>query len=177
MQGWLKLHRELLNKPIWKQSTPEQKVILIALLCMVNHSENEWEWRGKPFICKPGQRITSIDSIVEVCGKGVSVKNVRTALERFEKLGFLANESSSTGRLITIENWAYYQAPDDEGGKETGRRTAYNRQSSGSHMHLKRRKRKKRKKRRIIKLLRAYSSWHLRRWFRHCGTLSKCDRL
>ena len=131
MHGWLKLHRELLDKPIWRQSTPEQKVVLIALLCMVNHSENEWEWEGESYKCKPGQRITSLDRIVEVCGKGVSVKNVRTALKRFEKLGFLADESSSTGRLITIENWGIYQAPDDLDGKETGRRMADERQTGG----------------------------------------------
>lgn len=142
MVGWLKLWRPLLEKPIWKESTPEQKVILIALLCMVNHSENEWEWKGKPFMCQPGQRVTSIDKIVEVCGKGISPKNVRTAIDRFERLGFLANESSSTGRLITIENWGDYQAPDDLDGKETGRRMADERQTDGRRVASKKKGKK-----------------------------------
>lgn len=134
LTGFLKLWRPLLTKPIWQESTPEQKVVLIALLCMANHSENEWEWKGQPFMCQPGQMITSIDHIIEVCGKGISSKNVRTAIARFEKLGFLANESSSTGRLITIENWGDYQAPDDWGGKETGRRVADERQTGGGRV-------------------------------------------
>ena len=33
-QGWIKLHRGLLEKPIWTAATPEQKVLLITLLMM-----------------------------------------------------------------------------------------------------------------------------------------------
>jgi hypothetical protein len=46
-QGWIKLHRELLEKPIWTAATPEQKVLLITLLMMANHGEKQWEWKGK----------------------------------------------------------------------------------------------------------------------------------
>ncbi|MCA5964224.1 hypothetical protein LC724_33295 [Blautia sp. RD014234] len=38
-KGWIKIHRELLDKPIWQLSTPEQKSILITLLLMANHRE------------------------------------------------------------------------------------------------------------------------------------------
>jgi len=107
--GYLYLHRELTEKPIWTSSTPEQKVILITLMMMANFKEKEWEWQGKKFKAKPGQFITSLDGIVKNCGKGISIKNVRTALVRFEKLEFLANEPASTGRLITITNWGLYQ--------------------------------------------------------------------
>lgn len=46
------------------------------------------------------------------CGEGVTIQNVRTALERFEKLGFLTSISTKTGRLITIVNWEKYQGRD-----------------------------------------------------------------
>jgi len=117
--GYFRIHRELYHKPIWKQSTPEQKVILMALLAMAWFKPNEWEWNGKKFNTEPGQFITSLQSITEDCGKGITVKNVRTALKRFEKLGFLANESTKTGRLITIANWSLYQAKTNEVAKET----------------------------------------------------------
>ena len=94
MHGWVKLHRCLTEKAIWQESTPEQKAILITLLMMANHKEKEWLWKGKKFRAKPGQFVTSIDSIAKKSGKGISVKNVRTALDKFEKLGFLANEST-----------------------------------------------------------------------------------
>lgn len=112
-QGWIKLHRELQEKVIWKLSTPEQKAILITLLLLANHKTNEWEFAGEKYRCVPGQLVTSLNSIAEACGKGISVQNVRTALSRFERLGFLTNQSTKTGRLITIVNWEVYQVAED----------------------------------------------------------------
>lgn len=118
MDGWIKLWREVLDKPIWLLSSPEQKSILITLLLMANHEAAEWEWKGEKITCKPGQAVTSLDSIARKAGKGVTVQNVRTALRRFEKLGFLTNESTKAGRLITIENYALYQCDSGMPGKE-----------------------------------------------------------
>ena len=112
--GWFKVHRCLMDKPIWTLSTPEQKVILITLLSMANHEANEWEWKGQKYVVKPGQIITSLIAIANKAGEGVTKQNVRTALTRFEKLNFLTNESTMTGRLITIVNWGLYQGVSRE---------------------------------------------------------------
>jgi hypothetical protein len=77
---------------------------------MVNHDKNEWEWQGNKFNVMPGQMITSLESIVIEAGKGITIQNVRTALIKFEKYRFLTNQSTKTGRLITIENWGLYQS-------------------------------------------------------------------
>lgn len=114
MQGWIKIYREILNKPIWLLSTPEQKTILITILLMANHEKNEWEWKGERYICQPGQMITSLDKIAKKAGKGISIQNVRTALLRFEKYSFLTNESTNSNRLITICNWEDYQDKETE---------------------------------------------------------------
>lgn len=110
--GWVKLYRELKSKSIWQLSSPQQKVVLITILLLANHEENKWEWKGEEFACKPGQLITSLNSLVRECGEGITIRNVRTALERFEKLGFLTNTSTKNGRLITIVNWNKYQGKD-----------------------------------------------------------------
>ncbi|EAG0384233.1 DnaD domain-containing protein [Listeria monocytogenes] len=112
--GWIKLHRDLKEKPIWKSSTPEQKTILVTLLMMANHKENEWEWRGKPFKAKPGEFVTSIKSITAECGKGISSQNVRTALKRFENYGFLTKKSTKVNTLINIVNWGVYQESENK---------------------------------------------------------------
>lgn len=111
-QGWVKLYRELKSKSIWQLSSPQQKVVLITILLSANHEENKWEWRGEQFCCKPGQLITSLSSLARECGEGVTIQNVRTALARFEKLGFLTNVSTKTNRLITVVNWEKYQDTD-----------------------------------------------------------------
>lgn len=126
--GFICLHRKLLSSPIWKNSTPEQCKILITLLLMANYKPNKWEWQGEIFECQPGQFITSLDKLVEVCGKEISLQKVRTAIKRFEKFGFLTNESTKTGRLITIVNWQQYQTQEDETNKEDNKDLTNNQQ-------------------------------------------------
>ncbi len=110
--GWIKLHRELIDKPIWKCSLPEQKAVLITILCLANHKEKEWVWQGEKYTCLPGQFITSLNSLAE--SAGVSIRSVRTALKNFEAIyGFLTNTSTNKNRLITIVNWALYQYDDE----------------------------------------------------------------
>lgn len=88
---------------------------------MVNHEEAEWEWQGNKFKVRPGQKITSLDSIVKEAGKGITIQNVRSALVKFEKYGFLTNQSTKTGRLITIENWGLYQSREENQQSEQQR--------------------------------------------------------
>ena len=133
--GWVKIYRQLLDKPIWNQSSAEQKVILITLLLMANNKESEWEWQGKPYRTKPGQFITSIKSICEACGKGITVQNVRTALKRFEeKYHFLTNESTKVNRLITIVNWGLYQGSSVKANNDTNSQLTDNQQSPNSQL-------------------------------------------
>lgn len=122
MQGWIKLHRCLKEKAIWQNSSPEHKTILITLLMMANHEEKQWEWNGGKFVVKPGQFVTSLESIRKKAGKGISIKNIRSALKRFEKLEFLANETAKAGRLITIVNWGVYQGEEKKGAKQKANR-------------------------------------------------------
>lgn len=119
--GWIKLHRELLNKSIWTCSTPAQKVILITLLMMANHEEREWEFKGERIKLQPGQFITSLPAIAKLAGDGVSVQNIRTALKRFAEYEFLTDESTDKGRLITICNWELYQRGLEETNSQTNR--------------------------------------------------------
>jgi hypothetical protein len=115
MEGdWIKVYRVLLEKPIWLSSTPEQKVILITLLLMANYRENSWLWNGSKYECKPGEFITSVKSIIEKAGLGVTRQNVRTALDKFEKLEFLTKEVTNISTKITILNWELYQSKKNE---------------------------------------------------------------
>jgi hypothetical protein len=116
--GWISVHRCLLDKPIWKNSTPEQRSVLIAILLLVDHQPNEWEWRGEKFSTNPGETVTSLSSIMKASGKGISIQNVRSSLKRFKKLEFLSNNSTKMGRVIKITNWDSYQVKETEPNKE-----------------------------------------------------------
>lgn len=110
-KGWIKLYRCLLDKAIWRCSTPAQKAVLITVLLMANHEDKEWEWQGQKYICKPGQFISSLSAIADKAG--VTIQSVRSALKKFEKYDFLTNQSTKDGRLITIVNWEFYQGIDE----------------------------------------------------------------
>lgn len=132
--GWIKLYRELLEKPIWFESTPEQKTILITLLLMANHDGRQWEWQGQKYYAAPGQFVTSLPKIVEACGPGVSIQNVRTALKRFEKYEFLTDQSTKKNRLITINNWAFYQDNPNNPNRQANSQLTVNQQSANSQL-------------------------------------------
>ncbi|MDW7678592.1 MAG: hypothetical protein SCK57_13100 [Bacillota bacterium] len=109
ISGWVKLHRELMHKPIWHQCTAVQKVLLITLLMKASYRGNSWVHQGIAYHLKPGQLITSINRLVEECGEGATHRKVRTALSLFEKYGFLTIETTNQHSLITIANWESYQ--------------------------------------------------------------------
>lgn len=117
--GYFLVPRFIFGHPIWLNSTPEQKTIFMVLLNEANFVDNTWEFSGRLFNVKRGQMITSLDSLASKCGKGISVQNVRTALKRFEKLGIITNESTNTGRLITICYYDEWQNPNSYGNKAT----------------------------------------------------------
>ena len=140
MGDWLKLHRCLLNKPIWTNSTDEQKVILITLLLMTNWQEQSWDYYGKKMILQPGQFVTTIPKIQAACGsKQITPRKIRVALERFKKLGFLTDnltgKATKSGRVITIENWGVYQGSEDKDDRQDDRQTADRRQTDDRHIN------------------------------------------
>lgn len=101
---------------------------------MANFKENDWEWSGSKFSVKEGQFVTSLDNIVNRCGKGITIRNVRTALIRFEKLGFLTNKSTKTGRLISIVNWEFYQHDIMQHDKDINKELTNNRQRADKQL-------------------------------------------
>jgi hypothetical protein len=107
--GWIKLHRSLLEHPLWLNSTNEQRVILVTLLMLANHAEKKWEWQGRPYTCKPGQLITSQESLRKKCSRRISRRQIQIALKRFEDMNFIVTKACSHNTLITICNWERYQ--------------------------------------------------------------------
>ena len=112
--GWIKLYRSMANDPVWANSTLEQKVVLMTILWSVNWDARQWDINGKKIMLHPGQMFISTRDLVKKCGSGVSHRNVRTSLERFENLGFLTQRPTHKGILITVVNWEKYQSKDSE---------------------------------------------------------------
>lgn len=118
MEGWIKLHRKIVDNDVFKSLNSKQRDVMMMCLILASHKEKEWYWNGKFYKIKPGQFVTSLDSIRRYCSKDVTNRTIRTTLEILEKAGFLTNESTNRGRLITICNWEKYQSKEDESDKQ-----------------------------------------------------------
>lgn len=118
-EGFICLWRKTQYDPIWFNSTPEQKAIFITLLFMANWKEQKYDIFGNEITLKAGSFIGSYTQIAKLTGKGVSIRNVRTAIDRFEKMGFLTRKPTKRGTLIIIVNWRKYQDKDYETDTET----------------------------------------------------------
>lgn len=111
-EGYFKVWRELFDKPIWLNSSPEHKTILFTLLKMANWKKGQGEWKGKQYYCEPGEFITSIGKIQTAAGKGISRQNIRSGLNRLKNLEFLTYQSTDgwgNGIKVIINNWGKYQ--------------------------------------------------------------------
>lgn len=109
MGGWIKLHRDILKNSLWLDCTLEQKVIMITLLLMANHEERKCSFGKDIITIMPGQFVTSIKSIAQNCGNGITERQIRTALDKFEKRGFVVKNTSNKNTLVSIVNWGVYQ--------------------------------------------------------------------
>ena len=130
MEGWIGLHRKIQESSLYGSLSSKQRDVMIQCLLMANHHKKEWEWEGKPYECQRGQFITSLDSITRNCSNDVKVQSVRTALLKLERWGFLTNESTKTGRLITICKWETYQSKEGLTNKANNKRLTKSQQSS-----------------------------------------------
>ena len=104
--GYIKLHRKMLDWG-WYQNQ-NVKDLFIHLLLIANFKESKFEG----MTIYPGQIITSINSLSR--GTNLSIRSVRTALDKLEKSKILTKQVTSRFTLITIENWELYQGNDFE---------------------------------------------------------------
>ena len=121
--GFIKIHRKMLE---WEwYGKPEVVTLWLHLLLTANWEDREW--RGE--VVPRGALITSIAKLsVET---GLSVKQIRTALEKLEKGKQIVREGASQWTKIIICKYDTYQSLDfDEGqtnGKQSGKQSAHER--------------------------------------------------
>lgn len=113
--GWIKEHRSLLNWRWFKD--PNTAHLWHYLLLRASWLDEEQEFRTIKI--KKGQVLESLPSLSK--NTGLTCMNVRTALNHLKSTGEITDELTGCGRLITIVNYAKYQAADSQGNRESNR--------------------------------------------------------
>ena len=115
--GWIKLHRKLMDNPIYKK--PSWLSVWLTLLLLANHDDNNsFIWNGQNIHHKRGQFITGRKKINELTGvPETTIERVLNWLESEHQIG---QQKTPKYRLITILKWEEYQNVDN---KTDNRRT------------------------------------------------------
>lgn len=117
--GFLMFYRRIIVEPVWIKANLKQRNILITLMCMANYKSNTWEYAGETISLKPGEMITSVQSIIEKCAnKDITRQAVRSALLYFQKNGIITYKTTKNYTRITILEWLKTNDIDDTNNQE-----------------------------------------------------------
>ena len=109
--GWIKLHRKLLDNPVVMKDS-DHLAVWIYLLLNASHTEYPVLFGGKKISLKAGQLMTGRKSIASTLG--ISESKVRRVLDLFEIDQQIDRQRSNKNSLVSILNWDKYQIFDQQ---------------------------------------------------------------
>lgn len=110
MEGWIKLHRKMVDWEWYDDNNT--KILFLHLLLTANHKDKKWQGQ----IIKRGQKITSLQHLADETH--LTVRQVRTSLNKLKSTNELTIKTTSKNTLITIEKYSDYQDRDEEDDKQ-----------------------------------------------------------
>lgn len=114
MEGWIKIHRKLIE---WEwYNDINTKVVFLHLLLTANHKEKKWQ--GHTIL--RGQKLTSLEHLSKEVG--LSIQQTRTALNKLKSTNEITIKSTNKYTLITIEKYSDYQDKDEDNNKQNNTR-------------------------------------------------------
>jgi hypothetical protein len=119
--GWVKVHRKILDSPIWTL-TPAVAKVAIYFILRANYKSTLW-YDGSRYVDVPaGTFITSYASAAAACN--LSVQQVRDAFEHLERTQFATYRRTHRWTLVSVLNYETYQVTaSDENTHENAQGT------------------------------------------------------
>lgn len=113
--GWIKIHRKMLQNPVVMQDA-DHLAVWIYLLLNATHKDIPAMFKGKKITLHPGQLITGRKKIAKVLS--VDESKVKRILLCFESDQQIDRERSNASSLISILNWEQYQEDDRQNDQQ-----------------------------------------------------------
>jgi hypothetical protein len=110
-KGWIKLHRKVLDNPVVCRDA-EHLAVWVYLLLEATHENIDKMFAGRRTTLKPGELITG-RKVISV-KLNISESKVQRILKRFEIEQQIEQQTSTTSRRISIQNWNDYQEHEQE---------------------------------------------------------------
>ena len=106
MEGYIKLHRKILENPVVFK-TNDHFCLWIYLLLTATHKEYDTWFDNKRFKLLPGQLITGIIKLETILN--INKSKIQRILKLYENNKQIKQQTTNKGRLITILGWQKYQ--------------------------------------------------------------------
>lgn len=113
LQGWIGLHRKLMNNPVW--SDPNYLKLWIYCLLKATHKPHEQKVGNQMVQLEKGQFVTGRKILAEDMNKGVkadqqlSEKSWERYLKNLEKWQMLTIKVTNKYSVVTVDKYEFYQ--------------------------------------------------------------------
>lgn len=105
MEGWIKLHRKLLESEMWLTKPCSWNKVWIYILSKVNHEDNKFFKRGENFF--------NLTQEIKHIGCDVSYDNIREFLRYAKSTTMITTRKTTRGIVIKVNKYAIYQSKDE----------------------------------------------------------------
>ncbi len=129
MEGWIKLHRQLLDNPLWSCEVFSRGQAWVDLLMLANFERSFFYKRGVKIEVDRGQVARSE---VELADRWRwSRTKVRSFLNDLEKEQQIIQQKTNITQIVEIINYEYYQQEKQQTGQQKNSRKTAERQQAG----------------------------------------------
>jgi DNA-binding MarR family transcriptional regulator len=141
MDGWIKLHRQLLESDIWTCEPFSRGQAWVDLLLLANHKDSFFYKRGNKIDVKRGQVGRSV---VELSNRWKwSRSKVNKFLKDLEKEQQIEQQKSSVTQIVTLINYDEYQEKEQQTEQQKSSRRAAEEQQKDTYKNVKNVKKEK----------------------------------
>ena len=133
MEGYIKLHRKILENGIFRK--PKVSHLFNYCLLRANWSDKTIIWNGQSLVVERGSFITGRRQIA--LETGLSEQNVRYALRTLHTFGMVkpsSEKSTSKFTYLTVCNYNDYQHLEDEGNQQSNQQVTSNQPASNQQV-------------------------------------------
>jgi hypothetical protein len=106
--GYIRLHRKLLQNPIWSQLGPAVLKVALYFLLRANYRPGQWYDGTRAVPIPAGSFVTSYGKTAAACN--LSMQQIRDGFAHLERTGFATYRRTPRWTLVTVLNWDIYQA-------------------------------------------------------------------
>lgn len=133
MEGWIKVHRKILDNPVISKDA-DYLSVWIYLLLNATHKEIPVIFKGKKILLIPGQLITGRKSISD--DLSISESKIYRILNDFKSEQQIEQQTSNKNSLITILKWNEYQNNEQQNEQQMNNKRTTNEQPVNTNKNV-----------------------------------------